>query len=189
MGWEILGSLALSAYDEIGSSSLSYDQSKVSIESINRMLKNLKQQQEELQGAYSARKGIATDIYGNKVKDATFRAREGLKSMGKQYRMGEAMTDMAFHGGLYEKAKEGEQSIKYDLTSKKRDYQTKLDETFANIGIAEAKDTATIENTMEQLKGQRGIQQEAVDDSWWSTDIGGHELKWYWDKSFLSDIF
>ncbi len=161
----MLASLGLDIYSDWQSEQLSGDQAKMSIESIDKMLENLARQQEELRNAYGARKEIATDIYGNKVEDVTYKARRGLEGMGKQYRMGEAMTDMAFHGGFYEKAKEGEQSIKYDLTSKKRDFENQLGQTLADITIKETSDMANIENTIAQLKGQRKIQQSIKDET------------------------
>ena len=171
MAWEVLASLGLSFASDYTSEKLTSDQAKAQIKSIDEMLKNLQKQQEELQTAYSTRKEIATDIYGNKVSDVTYRARRGLESLGKEYGFGTSQTGLAYSGTLYEKAKEGEQGIKYDLTSTKRDLENQLGQTLADIGIKETQDMATIENTIAQLKGQRGVFQETLKDKGSMYDI------------------
>ena len=179
----MLASLGLDIYSDWQSEQLSGDQAKMSIESIDKMLENLARQQEELRNAYGARKEIATDIYGNKVEDVTYKARRGLEGMGKQYGQGTSQTGLAYSGTLYDKAKEGEQGIKYDLTSKKRDFENQLGQTLADITIKETSDMANIENTIAQLKGQRKIQQSIKDEthSFWEKLVDPLDIG-LWDE-------
>ena len=157
MAWQAFASLGLDLLSNYSDTQLSDKNIKAQQNSIDEMLKNLQKQQEELRKAYSTRKEIATDIYGNKVTDVTYKARVGLESLGKQYSQGTAQTGLAYSGTLYDKAKEGEQGIKYDLTSTKRDLENQLGQTLADIGIKETQDMATIENTIAQLRGQRSV--------------------------------
>ena len=157
MAWQAFASMGLDLASNYKNTQLNDESIKAQQKSIDEMLKNLQKQQEELRSAYSTRKEIATDIYGNKVTDVTYKARVGLESLGKQYGQGTAQTGLAYSGTLYDKAKEGEQGIKYDLTSTKRDLENQLGQTLADIGIKETQDMATIENTIAQLRGQRSV--------------------------------
>lgn len=165
MAWEALAQLGISAYSDWQSDQLTAKQAKAQIGSIDEMLKNLARQQEELANAYNVRKQIATDIYGNKVENVTYKARRGLESLGKEYGAGTAQTGLAFSGTLYDKAKEGEQGIKYDLTSNKRDLENKLGQTLADIMIKETGDYANIQNTMAQLRGQKDVLGNVVEEN------------------------
>ena len=188
MGWEY-AAIAVEGYNEISGSSLTYDQAKKSLASTNKMLANLNRQKEELAKAYSTREKIATDIYGNKVEDAYYKANRSLKDINRRYDSGTSQSGLAYSGTLYEASREGTQGVRHELTSTKRDLENQLGQTLADIMVKKTTDMQSIDNTMLQLEGQKGILKEQIDDSWWSTNIGGKELKWYWDKSFLSDIF
>ena len=174
MAWQAFASMGLDLASNYKNTQLNDESIKAQQKSIDEMLKNLQKQQEELRSAYSTRKEIATDIYGNKVTDVTYKARVGLESLGKQYGQGTAQTGLAYSGTLYDKAKEGEQGIKYDLTSTKRDLENQLGQTLADIMIKETQDMSNIENTMTQLKGQRNVLkkiQDESDTSFWNTLI------------------
>ena len=152
--------VGLSLWESQSQNALSKRESQASIKSIDEMLKKLSQQKLALQGAYSTQKEIATDMYGNKVEDASFKARRGIQDVNKQFDFGMSKSGLAYSGTLYEGAREGKQSIEHGLTSEKRGYEDMLGKTLADIGISETKDYAGIENTMAQLEGQKNVFEE-----------------------------
>ena len=155
-----IASIGLSIGSEIAVNQVDYAQAQVSIESIDKMLENLARQKEELSKAYGTRKEIATDIYGNKVEDITYKARRGIQDVNKKFDFGMSKSDLAYSGTLYEGAREGKQSIEHGFTSEKKGLENQLGQTLADIMITETKDYAGIENTMAQLEGQKDVLEE-----------------------------
>jgi len=171
-GWFLPAALGLSVVEGISGASTERNVGEANVESIDEQIALLNKQREELAKAFTEKKSIVTDKFGNKINFLQESTAFKSGNIRDRYDTAAGQTDLAFSGTVEYGREKAEEGLRSEYGYQREGLQDMLGESLFNIDMERTEKFGQIDSQILGLKAQRKVEEERSNASFLGLGLG-----------------
>jgi len=128
--------------------------------SIDNEITALNEQRTKLESAFTARRGIVRDMFGNKVNSLMDTVGNSLEDINADFESASRKSGLAFSGDLETRASEAGQRSKSQFKFNRNSLIDNLQSSMIELDVKETEQIGGINTRIESLRGERSIAED-----------------------------
>ena len=164
--------LGLSVVEGISGASTERNVGEANVQSIDEQIALLNKQREELAKAFTEKKSIVTDKFGNKLSFLQESTAFKSGNIRDRYDTAAGQTDLAFSGTVEYGREKAEEGLRSEYGYQREGLQDMLGESLFNIDMERTEKFGQIDSQILGLKAQRKVEEERSNASFLGLGLG-----------------
>ena len=167
-----LGMFGVSVIGGIGGSASERNVGEANVQSIDEQIALLNKQREELAKAFTEKKSIVTDKFGNKINFLQESTAFKSGDIRDRYDTAAGQTDLAFSGTVEHGRERADEGLRSEFGYERKGLQDMLGESLFNIDMEREDRFGQIDSQILGLKAQRKTEEERSNASFLGLGLG-----------------